>query len=98
MEMLGQCFQIKFVTEPYWQSLEPWESTWVMVLFHHILLTLGTMFQPPKTPRVMILFFFFQLCSVTCEILVPPPGMVLVPAAVEAQGLNHWTTREFLLN
>ena len=27
-------------------------------------------------------------------ILVPPPGTYLAPPALEAQSLNHWTTRE----
>ena len=37
-------------------------------------------------------FFFF--CCVACGILVPRPGIELVPPALEAWGLNHWTTRE----
>ena len=31
-----------------------------------------------------------------CGILVPRPGIEPVPPAVEAQSLNHWTTREIL--
>ena len=38
-------------------------------------------------------FFFFWPCC-TCRILVPQPGIKSVPAAVEAQSLNLWTTRE----
>ena len=38
------------------------------------------------------LFFFF--CHATCGISVPGPKMELVPPAVEAQSLNHGTTRE----
>ena len=37
-------------------------------------------------------FFFF--CCVACGILVPRPGIELVPPALEAWVLNHWTTRE----
>ena len=29
-----------------------------------------------------------------CGILVPRPGIEPMPPAVEAQSLNHWTTRE----
>ena len=29
------------------------------------------------------------------EILVPRPGIEPVPPAMEAQSLNHWTTREY---
>ena len=29
-----------------------------------------------------------------CGILVPQPGIEPVPPALEAQSLNHWTTRE----
>ena len=32
-----------------------------------------------------------------CGILVPQPGIKPMPPALEAQSLNHWTTREVLL-
>ena len=38
-------------------------------------------------------FFFFGHTAV-CGILVPGPGIKPMPTAVEAQSLNHWTTRE----
>ena len=52
-----------------------------------------------------LMFFFFNLFifffrflffgqAMTCEILVPQPGIKPVPPAVEAQCPNHWTTRE----
>ena len=41
-----------------------------------------------------ILFFFFGLCSVTCKILVPLPG--IEPHVVEAWNPNHWTAGEVL--
>ena len=44
-------------------------------------------FSSPPTP-------IFWLCHVACRILVPPSGIKPVPPAVEAQILNHWTTRE----
>ena len=40
--------------------------------------------------------FFFWLCPAMCKILVPQPGIKLVPSVVEATGLNHWTSREVL--
>ena len=36
----------------------------------------------------------FWLHNVACGILVPQPGIKPVTPAVEAQILNHWTTRE----
>ena len=42
----------------------------------------------------LALLFFFWLHHAACGILVPPPGSVLVPSAVEAWGLNCWTARE----
>ena len=43
------------------------------------------------------LFFgsFFWPCHAACGILVPQPGVELVPPAVEVQSINHWTAREF---
>ena len=40
------------------------------------------------------LFFIFWLCFLACGILVLLPGVELVPPAVKAQNLNHWTTRK----
>ena len=39
-------------------------------------------------------FFGGGLCHMTCRILVPQPGIELLPPAVEAQSPNHWTARE----
>ena len=47
-------------------------------------------FCPPPPP-------IFGLCHVACRILVPLSGIKPVPPAVEAQILNHWTTREIPL-
>ena len=43
-----------------------------------------------------LLSFFFCLwpCHMACRVLVSPTGIEAVPPAVEAQSLNHWTTRE----
>ena len=38
--------------------------------------------------------FFFGHLSAACGILVPQGGMEAVSPVVEAQSLNHWTTRE----
>ena len=39
-------------------------------------------------------FPFFCLCCMACEILVPQPEIEPMPPTVEAQSLNHWTTRK----
>ena len=44
--------------------------------------------------KMFFFFFFFWPCHMACRILVPQPGIELVPPAVEARSLNHWTTRE----
>ena len=41
---------------------------------------------------------FFWLHRVPCRILVPQPGIEPAFSAVEAQSLNHWTTREVLVH
>ena len=38
--------------------------------------------------------FIFWPCCVACRFLVPWPGIKLIPPALEASSLNHWTTRE----
>ena len=40
------------------------------------------------------IFFFFFAYHEACRILVLYPGMEPMTPAVEAQSLNHWTTRE----
>ena len=44
--------------------------------------------------QAVFLFLFLWPHHATCRILVPRTGIKLVPPAVEAQSLNHWTTRE----
>ena len=44
-------------------------------------------------PNLCEVLFIWQHCE-SCWILVPWPGIEPVPPAVEAQSLNHWTTRE----
>ena len=36
----------------------------------------------------------FWPCHAACGILVPRPGIKPTSSALEAQNLNHWTTRE----
>ena len=43
------------------------------------------------------LVFFFNPCCMTYGILVPPPGIELVPPALEAWSLNHSTSRQVFL-
>ena len=38
--------------------------------------------------------FFSPPRFAACGILLPQPGIKPMPFALEAQGLNHWTTRE----
>ena len=44
-------------------------------------------------PQWILKIFFWPYC-VACGILVPGSGIKLVPSAVEARSLNHWTARE----
>ena len=45
-----------------------------------------------------ILALYLMFCTLkkilACGILVPQPGVGPVTPALEAQSLNHWTTRE----
>ena len=59
--------------------------------------------EPPSTgpqisvPRSSLLswaLFFFSIGCAACGILAPQPGIEPTPAALEAQSLHHWTTRE----
>ena len=43
-------------------------------------------------------FYHFTLCCTACGILVLQAGIEPVPPALEAQSLNHWTTREVQLS
>ena len=46
-----------------------------------------------RNPQSRRLFFFFGHTS-KHAVLVPQPGIELVPPVVEVQSLTHWTTRE----
>ena len=59
----------------------------------HVLSTLCTLaLHPDVNPEVGVLFIFGQ--TVQHEDLSPPAGIKLIPPAMEACSLNHWTTRE----
>ena len=49
----------------------------------------------PRRESRLILFVFWS-CRAACGILVPRPGIEPAPPALEAQSLNHWTTKEVL--
>ena len=48
--------------------------------------------------QIFLFYFFFPFFSFSgqaaCGILVPRSGIEPMPPALEAQNLNHWTTRE----
>ena len=46
------------------------------------------------TDTVIHLVILIAFGHVACGIFVPGPGIEHEPPAVEAQSLNHWTTRE----
>ena len=43
---------------------------------------------------ILFILFYFWPYHAACGILVPRPGTEPAPPALEAQSLNHWTTRE----
>ena len=43
-----------------------------------------------------VFFFFFWQNHLTCRVFVPWPQIEPAPPVVEAQSLNHWTTRKSL--
>ena len=43
---------------------------------------------------VLIFNFFFWLHWASCRIIVPLPGIELMPPTLEAQSHNHWAARE----
>ena len=49
--------------------------------------------MPPKCVCVFVLFYFLALLC-----LVPQPGIEPVTLAVEAQNLNHWTTKKYIFS
>ena len=75
-------------------SVVPFNSDYLSWVLHKtqlwVVLYFGHSF---KMPSIIFLVFFWP-CHVACGILFPRPGIEPVPPAVEAQSLNHWTTRE----
>ena len=59
---------------------------------------LTNIFPPPPTTSLLYFFFFFfvWLHGEAYRILVPRPGIKPTAPAVEAQSLNHWTTKEVI--
>ena len=43
---------------------------------------------------LLLLFVYFWLCCMTCDVLVPQPGIEPEPPAVKAPNPNHWTARD----
>ena len=71
----------EWVAYPF-SSRAPWPRNWTGVP------TLIIFFF-----QIYFCLFFFWLHYAAWEILVPPRGIKPVPPALEAQILNHWTTR-----
>ena len=58
---------------------------------HHCQVIMG---EAPSVPKYFILFYFIWPHHAACEILGSWPGIKPKRPAVEAQSLNHWTSRE----
>ena len=54
--------------------------------------------QVDSENRLFYVLISFWPCPVACGILVPLPRIEPMPPALEAQSLNHWTTREVLIH
>ena len=61
----------------------------------------GVLFEAQMVKWLLLFCGFLFVCFLTFwphhvarGILVPGPGIKLMPPALEAQSLNHWTTRE----
>ena len=50
------------------------------------------------SPILVIVCLWRRERCTACGILVPRPRMAPMPPALEAQSLNHWTTREILVS
>ncbi|KAM9040535.1 stearoyl-CoA desaturase 5-like isoform 2-T3 [Megaptera novaeangliae] len=61
-----------------------WRNVFLMSLLH-----LGAVYSLALIPKAQPLTLLWAY-----GIVIHPPGMELAPAALEAQSLNHWTTRE----
>ncbi|XP_057395307.1 stearoyl-CoA desaturase 5-like isoform X1 [Balaenoptera acutorostrata] len=62
-----------------------WRNVFLMSLLH-----LGAVYSLALIPKAQPLTLLWAAYG----ILIHPPGMELAPTALEAQSLNHWTTRE----
>ncbi|XP_057403030.1 phosphatidate cytidylyltransferase 1 isoform X1 [Balaenoptera acutorostrata] len=62
-----------------------WRTVFLMSLLH-----LGAVYSLALIPKAQPLTLLWAAYG----IVIHPPGMELTPAALEAQSLNHWTTRE----
>ena len=80
-----------------------WSFSWLyfIVWLYNSLLIYSTIEEPLGCFKgffriiITLLRAFWPSC-LACGILVPCPGMEPAAPAVEAQNLNHWTTREVL--
>ena len=66
------------------------DSFILWVIIHYFLILMLRLSQV-----FVFVIFYFWLCSVACQILVPWTGIKPVPPAVEAWSPNHWEARGF---
>ena len=59
--------------------------------------TLGLMVHYLQPTRLLLFLFFFWPGPAACGILVPIPGIKPMSPALEDSSLNHWITREVLI-
>ena len=67
-------------------------------ILHKFLLVpdpLNLFYSPCKCSLCVRDPLFFLLCHAACGILIPQPGIELMPPTVRAWNSNRWTTREF---
>ena len=87
----------------FFTASETWEASWEphKIYFY---IVLETQFLKNSwreggilSERSFILFLYFGWGGQACGILIYWQGIERIPPALEAQSLNHWTTREIFL-
>ena len=76
----------------WWLSVFEWHDLSIYLLCSHSALA---SFNIKGLFYLVFFFFFFKLCHVACEVLVPQPGIESGPLAVTVPSPNHWTASRF---